>query len=237
MLKLIRSWLRAGVCRGRGVRPGVGNPAGLADLPPAGQYRPARLGRGVAAAGRALGVLVRYADDFVVICPTRQRAEEARTRAVAVLAGLGFQLQPGQDQDRLPHPRRRGLRLLGLPLHKVESWRWRGRWYLQRWPSTRAMGVIRDKVRVQTDRAAARGLVARRRWWNSSTPSCGGGAITSGTATPPASSPSSTATSMSGWPSWPATSTTAGAGRHWTTRFNGEWLAGLGVYRLTGTVR
>ncbi|MFV5998141.1 group II intron maturase-specific domain-containing protein [Streptomyces sp. NPDC056231] len=35
---------------------------------------------------------------------------------------------------------------------KVESWRRRGRFYLQRWPSKRAMGVLRDKIRAATDR-------------------------------------------------------------------------------------
>jgi hypothetical protein len=32
----------------------------------------------------------------------------------------------------------------------VESWKWRGRFYLQRWPSARALGVLRDKVRAVT---------------------------------------------------------------------------------------
>jgi hypothetical protein len=36
-------------------------------------------------------VLVRYCDDFVVLCPTRERAELARELAGAVLAGLGLQ--------------------------------------------------------------------------------------------------------------------------------------------------
>lgn len=36
-------------------------------------------------------MLVRYCDDFVVLCPTRERAELARELAGAVLAGLGLQ--------------------------------------------------------------------------------------------------------------------------------------------------
>jgi RNA-directed DNA polymerase len=41
---------------------------------------------------------------------------------------------------------------LGFHLRKVESWRWRGHYYLQRWPSDRAMASIRAKIREVTDR-------------------------------------------------------------------------------------
>jgi RNA-directed DNA polymerase len=40
----------------------------------------------------------------------------------------------------------------GFHLHKVESWRWRGRYYLQRWPSDRAMAQIRARIREATSR-------------------------------------------------------------------------------------
>jgi DNA-binding CsgD family transcriptional regulator len=43
--------------------------------------------------------------------------------------------------------------LLRFHHRKVESWRWRGRYYLQRWPSDRAMNSIRSKVRQATDQA------------------------------------------------------------------------------------
>lgn len=41
---------------------------------------------------------------------------------------------------------------LGFHHHKVESWRWRGHYYLNRWPSDRAMNAIRDKIREATGR-------------------------------------------------------------------------------------
>jgi hypothetical protein len=37
-------------------------------------------------------------------------------------------------------------------MRKVESWKWRGKWYLQRWPSARAMKSIRARIRELTDR-------------------------------------------------------------------------------------
>jgi RNA-directed DNA polymerase len=45
-----------------------------------------------------------------------------------------------------------GLDFLGFHHRKVESWRRRGRFHLQRRPSRRAMGVLRDKIRAATGR-------------------------------------------------------------------------------------
>ncbi|MFH0750731.1 MAG: reverse transcriptase domain-containing protein, partial [Chloroflexota bacterium] len=44
------------------------------------------------------GVLVRYADDFVVLCRTRGQAEAALVRAGAILAELGLELHPDKTK-------------------------------------------------------------------------------------------------------------------------------------------
>ena len=46
-----------------------------------------------------LGMLVRYADDFIVLCASRTRADQARRRVGEILAGLGLQLHP--DKTRI----------------------------------------------------------------------------------------------------------------------------------------
>jgi hypothetical protein len=99
-----------------------------------------------------LGVLVRFADDYVVLCRSRTRAEEALRRVTAILGPLGLQLHP--DKTRIVCLTRggQGFDFLGFHHHKVESWRWRGRYYLQRWPSDRAMRQVRAKVREATSR-------------------------------------------------------------------------------------
>ena len=51
--------------------------------------------------GRHLGVLIRYADDYVIVCATRQRAEEAIRRSAAILGRLGLRLHP--DKTRIVH--------------------------------------------------------------------------------------------------------------------------------------
>ncbi|WP_371674147.1 reverse transcriptase domain-containing protein [Streptomyces sp. NBC_00289] len=44
--------------------------------------------------GLRLGMLVRYCDDFVVLSPTEQRAQQARELAARVLEQLGMRLHP-----------------------------------------------------------------------------------------------------------------------------------------------
>jgi RNA-directed DNA polymerase len=104
------------------------------------------------ATGNALGTLVRYADDFVILCATKARAEEARRRVEAILAGLGLRLHPDKTRIvRLTYGTE-GFDFLGFHHRMVESSKYRGRYYLHKWPSTRAMASIRAKVRVRTDR-------------------------------------------------------------------------------------
>ena len=100
--------------------------------------------------GPRLGVLIRYADDIAALCPTRERAIQARTLMVTVLAPLGLQLHPDKTSIVHLHHGVHGFDFLGFHHHKVEAWRWPGRYYLQRWPSARAMTAIRGKVRDAT---------------------------------------------------------------------------------------
>ena len=44
------------------------------------------------------GVLVRYGDDLVVMCTTRQQAEAALARLTVVLAGLGLELKAAKTR-------------------------------------------------------------------------------------------------------------------------------------------
>ena len=55
------------------------------------------------------GELVRYADDFVVLCSTRAQAERAQRRATAILGDLGLSPASGQDPCGRPPGGQRGL--------------------------------------------------------------------------------------------------------------------------------
>ena len=103
-----------------------------------------------------LGELVRYADDFVVLCRSEAQARAALAAAGEILAGLGLQLHP--DKTRVVDLRegREGVDFLGCHFRARVSGRMleRGirRYYLHRWPSARAMKRIRAKVKAKTGR-------------------------------------------------------------------------------------
>ncbi|HZU74080.1 MAG TPA: group II intron reverse transcriptase/maturase [Acidimicrobiales bacterium] len=160
LLKLLRSWLRAGVLEdGVVTDPVSGTPQGSPISPLLSNVALNLLDQEWARSGQSLGVLVRYADDLVVLCASRPRVLEARRRVEAVLARLGLQLNPDKTRTVCLTRGKEGFDFLGFHHHKVESWKWRGRWFLQRWPSTRAMRSVRTKIREVTDRRFTGALI------------------------------------------------------------------------------
>jgi RNA-directed DNA polymerase len=153
MLKLLRCWLRAGIFEGGVItEPGSGTPQGSPISPLLANVALHRLDEAWQTSDRRAGRLVRYADDFVVLCSSAERAAEARRQAAIVLADLGLSLSPEKTRIVELTRGKEGFDFLGFHMRKVESWKWRGKFYLQRWPSARAMSSIRAKIRELTDR-------------------------------------------------------------------------------------
>ena len=123
-----------------------------------------------------LGTLVRYADDFVVMCDTKPQVEEARRRVGTVLTRLGLELHPEKTRMVDLSRGREGFDFLGCHLRKRMSgpvWeRTRRRvYYLQRWPSQRAMTRMRARVRdADRSRAVSRGCPPHHRGPQSGAP-------------------------------------------------------------------
>jgi RNA-directed DNA polymerase len=156
MLKLPRGWLRAGVVEGAIVSAiEAGTPQGSPISPLLANIALHTLDEAWQGGGQRLGVLVRYADDLVVVCATEQRAEQAREAVAAILDLLGLRLHP--DKTRIVHLARgaEGFDFLGFHHRMRESWRRPGRWYLNKWPSARAMASIKAKIRERTRRSIA----------------------------------------------------------------------------------
>jgi RNA-directed DNA polymerase len=156
VLKLLRQWLRAGVLDHGVVAESVsGTPQGGVISPLLANIFLHAFDQAWAEGG--IGELVRYADDFVVLCSTRDQAETAKERATVILGGLGLELHP--DKTRVVDLRagREGFDFLGCHLRARMSgsmWEKYGkvRYYLHRWPSTRSMKRARARIRELTDR-------------------------------------------------------------------------------------
>jgi len=156
VLKLVRGWLRAGVLVD-GVRTEMvtGTPQGGVISPLLANIFLHAFDRVWAESGT--GELVRYADDFVVLCATRRQAEQARERATAILGDLGLELHP--DKTRVVDLREgnEGFDFLGWHFRARMSGRlWEQqriiRYYLHRWPSQRSMKRARSRIKDLTGR-------------------------------------------------------------------------------------
>jgi RNA-directed DNA polymerase len=104
---------------------------------------------------RGTGVLVRYADDLVVMCRTRQEAERALQALTVILAELG--LQTKDAKTRVVHLREGGEGFDFLGFHhrcvRGNTLRSQHLCFLARWPSRQATQHARDRIRELTDRS------------------------------------------------------------------------------------
>lgn len=195
VLKLVRMWLRAGTMVD-GVRQQT-----VSGTPQGGVISPLLANIVLHELDRRWdehtdGILVRYADDGVVMCRIQGQAERALAKVGAILAELGLELHPDKSGIRDLTEGREGFDFLGCHFHARVSGRMleRGvrRYYLQRWPSQRAQKRLRERVRALTGRGRAgadiRATIARINR------SCAAGAATSAPATPPTRSSRSTGT-------------------------------------------
>ena len=160
VLKLLRQWLQAGVMEdGRVSATVAGTPQGGVISPLLSNIYLHVLDTVWTRRYAHLGVLVRYADDFVVMCDTRSACEQAEQRVRAIFARLGLELHPEKTRQVDLSRGGAGFDFLGCHLHKRMSgplWvkRHQRVYFLQRWPSPRAMQRVRQRVKGLTPRAA-----------------------------------------------------------------------------------
>jgi len=157
VLKLVRLWLQAGVLAdGEFSETVTGTPQGGVISPLLANIYLHAFDR--AWAERGTGALVRYADDFVVLCKSRAQAEDAQRRATAILGELGLALNPDKTGVVDLRKGKEGFDFLGCHLHARMSGRlWEQRrvvrYYLHRWPSKRSMRRARERVKALTARS------------------------------------------------------------------------------------
>lgn len=235
MLKLLRSWLKVGILDAGVITASeAGTPQGSPISPLMANVALHVLDEAWTTTHAGLGVLVRYCDDFVILCTSRARAVQARIQVAAILARLGLRLHP--DKTTIVHLAggAGGFDFLGFHHRKVVSRRRPGYWYLHKWPSDRAMASIRTKVRDLTQRrcvgrsvnAVVGDLTPILRGWGAYFRAGNSGRKFSTVDRYVHERLAIFASKKQGR-----------RGRNWRDRFNTAWLRTLGVYRLSGTVR
>jgi RNA-directed DNA polymerase len=158
VLKLLRQWLRAGVMEdGRQVALLSGTPQGGVISPLLSNVYLHVLDTVWTKRCAEVGTLVRYADDFVVLCSTEKACEEAEVRIRKILTRLGLELHPEKTRRVDLSRGTGGFDFLGCHLRKRMSgpiWEKRRKrvYYLQRWPSPRSMKRVRQRVKDLTGR-------------------------------------------------------------------------------------
>ena len=116
VLKLMRQWLEAGVMEDGHVTATVaGTPQGGVISPLLSNIYLHVLDTVWTRQCAQLGVLVRYADDFVVMCDTKAACEQAEQRVRDDLRAARAGAASGQDEAGRALARGRGLRLPRLP--------------------------------------------------------------------------------------------------------------------------
>jgi RNA-directed DNA polymerase len=206
VLKLLRAMLRSGVMEdGALVRDVTGTPQGGVVSPVLCNVYLHRLDRRWAKRGR--GVLVRFADDLVVMCDSRREAEDALEALAAILAELG--LEPKHAKTRIVHLREGGEGLISSASITGGC------------TASAAIGISSSSPAGPRERQCnepASGSVSSRtvdgpccRWrWScgTSTTSCAAGRTISVTGTVACTSPRSEPTRCSAWCcSWPNVTT------------------------------
>src|SRR3989442_1774651 len=149
VLKLLKGWLRAGVMEEGQLRSTIaGTPQGGVISPLLANIVLHELDRVWEQRCGQLGVLVRYADDLVVLCRSEAAATEGLRRLGLVLEHLHLRVHPTKTRIVDLRQGRAGFDFLGFHHRLKESLRWPGHWYLQKWPSPRAMRAIRHNVKA-----------------------------------------------------------------------------------------
>ncbi|MDQ2728807.1 MAG: reverse transcriptase domain-containing protein [Actinomycetota bacterium] len=111
-----------------------------------------RLDRAWAERHQRLGVLIRYADDEGICCPTQERAEAAMATLTEILAGLGLDLSRSKTRIVGVASGEEGFDFLGFHHRMVPSRKNPARRYPACWPSDKKMIQARSRIKELTGR-------------------------------------------------------------------------------------
>ena len=148
VLRLIESFLKAGIIDGlEEWEPEAGAPQGAVLSPLLSNIYLNPLDHQLAGQGYEM---VRYADDFVILCRSQAEAEQALTTVRQWCEAAGLALHPTKTQ--IVDVRTEGFDFLG---YRFQTTR-RGR--LARWPRKKSLDKLKDALRAKTKRTQGRSL-------------------------------------------------------------------------------
>lgn len=156
VLKLLRQWLKVGVFEDGKVRSAVaGTPQGGVISPLLANVYLHVLDETWSRKYAHLGTLVRYADDFVILCRSRRECDEAERVVRRVFEYLKLRLHPKKTKRLNLSWGKEGFDFLGCHLRKQLAgaiWEKKHKrlYFLHRWPSLRAMKSLRQRIRELT---------------------------------------------------------------------------------------
>jgi len=143
VLGLVKKFLKAKVMEQmKSWQPGAGTPQGAVLSPLLANIYLHRFDEEMTRAGYRM---VRYADDFVILCRTPEEAEQARQEAQRTLAHMGLQLHP--EKTRIVDATREKFQFLGYEF-----------WPAGRAPRPSSRQKLNDRIRARTPRNAGRSL-------------------------------------------------------------------------------
>ena len=160
VLSLIWQWLEAGVMEdGRETKLLSGTPQGGVISPLLSNIYLSFLDERWTKQCTHVGSLVRYCDDFVVVCDSKKNVEEAERRVKMIFQRLHLELHPDKTRKVDLTEGKQGFDFLGCHLHKRISgkiWETERKrvYFLQRWPSTRSVKRVKQHVKELTPNAA-----------------------------------------------------------------------------------
>jgi len=151
IIKLIRKWLESGVMvEGRYEETTVGTPQGGVISPLLSNIYLHYLDEEWDRKYTTLGILTRYADDFILQSKSWGQMREGKERIREILKDLKLELEPDKNQEINLGLGRQGFNFLGHYLRKCHSIKYPGHYFLNRWPAQESMAKVREKIRRVT---------------------------------------------------------------------------------------
>lgn len=148
VLKLIRKWLESGVMvEGVYEKTALGTPQGGVISPLLSNIYLHYLDETWQREYSTLGILTRYADDFIVQSKRWAQMKEGRIRIGQILKDLNLELKPEKTREVNLAMGKEGFNFLGHYLRKCRSVKYSKYYFLNRWPSKESMAKVRGAIK------------------------------------------------------------------------------------------